>query len=237
MGEVTLTRFTGAAGSSFPTTPPRKNHELNDFASDMEALRDEVRDCVKMGPMLEPQGTDLHRLIHVLNQLLAAELVCVLHYMQHHLTAQRLSAPSVAEEFLQHAGQESDHADTIAARIRQLGGKPNFTTVAVTKSNRAPVVPAISLERLIRQDIIAESVAISAYALSRDWLGDADPITQHVLEVILGKLEERADDMLDSLTVLRDWDPFEVGGSVMGGSVVMGGSPTDGEPNAAEKAA
>jgi bacterioferritin len=145
-------------------------------------------------------GADLERVIYVLNQALATELVCVLRYKRHYFTADGLDAQAAADEFLEHAGEEQDHADQIAARIQQLGGEPDFNPDTLTGRSHSEYDSSKELEAMIREDLVAERVAIAAYTEIINWLGDGDPTTRRLLESILAVEEEHAEDMLDLLT-------------------------------------
>ncbi len=105
----------------------RKGEMMEEFLTDIKTLRERAREYIDKGPLIDAQGTDRDRIISVLNQALATEIVCVSRYKRHYFTADGLDAKSVAEEFLAHASEEEDHADMIAARIHQLGGRADFT--------------------------------------------------------------------------------------------------------------
>jgi bacterioferritin len=172
---------------------------MEEFLTDIKTLREQARGCINKGPLTDAQGADLERIIFVLNQALATELVCVSRYKRHYFTADGLDAKSVAEEFLEHAGEEEDHAHTIAARIRQLGGTPNFAPDTLTARAQAEHHSSVVFEAMIREDLVAERVAIAAYAEIIAWLGDGDVTTRRMLEEILATEEEHAEDMLDLL--------------------------------------
>ena len=176
---------------------------MQEFLTDVKELREKARKNIENGPITDAYGADLERVIFVLNQSLATELVCVLRYKRHFYTAQGLNAQSAAAEFLQHAGEESDHADMIAARIQQLGGKPDFNPDTLMKRSHCEYDSSEALEEMIREDLVAERVAISAYTEIIEWLGDGDPTTRRLLEQILATEIEHADDMLDLLTVVN----------------------------------
>ena len=110
---------------------------MKEFLTDVQVLRDKARENIEKGPITDAYGADLERVIHVLNQSLATELVCVLRYKRHFFTAQGLNAQAAADEFLQHAGEESVHADLIAARIQQLGGTPDFDPDTLTQRSHS----------------------------------------------------------------------------------------------------
>jgi len=167
-------------------------------------LRDKARENIEKGPITDAYGADLERVIHVLNQSLATELVCVLRYKRHFFTAQGLNAQAAADEFLQHAGEESVHADLIAARIQQLGGTPDFDPDTLTQRSHSEYDRSEALEDMIREDLVAERVAISSYTEIISWLGEGDPTTRRLLEEILATEEEHAEDMLDLLTFVKN---------------------------------
>jgi bacterioferritin len=145
----------------------------------------------------------LERVIFVLNQALATELVCVLRYKRHYFTAAGLNAQAAAQEFLEHAGEEADHADMIAARITQLGGDPDFSPGSLTGRSQTEYDSSKELEKMIEEDLVAERVAIASYTEIITWLGDGDPTTRRMLEEILAVEEEHAEDMLDLLDGLK----------------------------------
>lgn len=176
---------------------------MEEFLTDVKTLRERARENIEKGPITDAYGADLERVIFVLNQSLATELVCVLRYKRHFFTAKGLNAQSAAAEFSQHAAEESDHADLIAARIQQLGGEPDFNPDTLTGRSHSEYDSSEELEAMIREDLIAERIAIDAYTEIILWLGDGDPTTRRMLEDILAMEEEHADDMLDLLTVVN----------------------------------
>jgi bacterioferritin len=147
--------------------------------------------------------TDSKRVIWVLNERLAAELVCVLRYKRHFYTADAMNARSAAEEFLQLAAEESDHADMIAERIQQLGGEPNFDPKTLMLRSRSDCDVAGELEAMIHEDLAAKLDAIGTYAEIINWLGDDDPTTRRMLQHILTTEKEHAEDMLGLLAVAK----------------------------------
>lgn len=173
---------------------------MEEFLTDVKTLRERARENIDKGPVTDAYGADLERVIFVLNQALATELVCVLRYKRHYFTADGLNAQAAADEFLEHAGEEQDHADQIAARIQQLGGKPDFNPETLTGRSHSEYDSSEELEAMIREDLVAERVAIAAYSEIVNWLGDGDPTTRRLLEEILAVEEEHAEDMLDLLT-------------------------------------
>src|SRR5665213_3766130 len=136
---------------------------MEEFLTDIATLRKRARTNMKKGPVTDAYGADLDRVIFVLNQTLATELVCVLRYKRHYFTAQGLNAQVAAAEFLQHAGEEEGHADMIAARITQLGGAPDFNPDSLTGRSHSEYDSSAELEKMIREDLVAERVAVAAY--------------------------------------------------------------------------
>jgi bacterioferritin len=175
----------------------------NEFLTDIKTLRDRARAKIEEGPITSAYGADRHKVVSVLNEALATELVCVLRYKRHYFMATGLNAGPVAQEFLQHANEEMDHADQIALRITQLQGEPNFDPEGITSRSHAEYVEGDSLVDMIREDLVAERIAIESYAEIARWLGDKDPTTRRLMESILAVEEEHADDLVNLLSELR----------------------------------
>ena len=142
---------------------------------------------------------DVEVAVKLLNEALATEIVCVLRYKRHHHMAKGIHAEGVAAEFLQHAGEEQQHADQIAARIVQLGGAPDFSPDGLASRSHAEYVEGGSLEEMIKEDLVAERIAIDSYREMIAYLADEDPTTRRMLEEILAKEEEHADDLANLL--------------------------------------
>jgi len=176
--------------------------DRGEFLTDIETLRRNARVHIDLGPITSSYGADLERVVSVLNEALATELVCVLRYKRHFYMAEGLNSGPVAAEFLQHANEEQGHADRIAARIVQLQGEPDFNPATLVARSHAEYVPGTDLVDMIREDLVAERVAIASYAEIIRWLGDADTTTRRMLEDILGVEEEHADDLLNLLKEL-----------------------------------
>ena len=175
---------------------------MAEFLTDIETLRARARAEVGRGPITDAYGADRERVIAVLNEALATEIVCVLRYKRHYYMASGLSSGQAAAEFLQHANEEQQHADEIAARIVQLQGEPNFDPEGLTSRSHAEYVEGDTLTDMIREDLVAERVAIASYQEIIRWIGDGDPTTRVMLERILATEEEHADDLLSLLTEL-----------------------------------
>lgn len=172
---------------------------MNEHLSDIQTLRRNARAHIDQGPLTEAYGADRERVISVLNEALATELVCVLRYKRHYYMADGINSASVAAEFLQHAVEEQGHADQIAARIVQLQGEPDFNPSTLVERSHAEYVPGTDLIDMIKEDLVAERVAIASYSEIVQWLGNTDVTTRRLMENILGVEEEHADDLLTFL--------------------------------------
>ncbi len=182
------------------TKEENSSDKVGEFLSDVTALRERARQSIDKGPVTDAYGADLPRVLEVLNQALATELVCVLRYKRHFFTAEGLNAQAAASEFLEHAAEESEHADRIAARIQQLGGEPDFNPDTLTGRSHSEYDSSIDLKSMIQEDLVAERVAVAAYTEIINWIGAGDPTSRRMLEEILAKEEEHAEDMLDLLS-------------------------------------
>jgi bacterioferritin len=173
-----------------------------EFLTDVETLRRRAREHIDQGPITDSYGADRERVIAVLNEVLATELVCVLRYKRHYYTATGIDSASVAAEFLQHATDEQGHADMVAARIVQLQGAPNFNPDGLATRSHAEYKEGNGLVDMVREDLIAERVAVASYQEIIRWLGDGDPTTTQMIKTILAVEEEHADDMLNLLKTM-----------------------------------
>ncbi|GAA3197888.1 ferritin-like domain-containing protein [Actinocorallia longicatena] len=168
---------------------------MAEFLTDVKTLRERARQEIGKGPITEAYGADLDRVIQVCNEALATELVCVLRYKRHYYTATGLHAEGVAAEFRQHAAEEQEHADLLATRIVQLGGEPDFNPDTLTARSHAEYDESLDLIEMIKEDLVAERVAVQSYTEIVQWLGDGDPTTRRVFENLLSQEEEHADDL------------------------------------------
>lgn len=169
------------------------------FLTDVKTLRERARRHMERGAVTEGYGADIGQVIHILNEALATEIVCTLRYKRHHFMASGLNSQAAAAEFLEHANEEQQHADQIAARIVQLGGAPNFSPEGLLTRSHAEYVEGTTLKEMIEEDLVAERIAIDSYREIIQYLGNADPTTRRMLEEILAVEEEHADDLLDLL--------------------------------------
>ena len=175
---------------------------MPDFLTDIKTLRERAREKIEQGPITSSYGADRDRVVEVLNEALATEIVCVLRYKRHYYMAEGLNAGPVAAEFLQHANEELGHVDQIALRITQLQGAPNFNPDGITDRSHAEYVEGTTLVEMIREDLVAERIAIESYSEIIRWLGDKDTTTRRLMEEILAVEEEHADDLLSLLADL-----------------------------------
>ncbi|EJN40257.1 bacterioferritin [Pseudomonas sp. NPDC089395] len=167
--------------------------------TDVQTLRKRAREHVEQGAVTEGYQADREKILRLLNESLATELVCVLRYKRHYFMASGIKASVAAEEFLEHATQEAEHADKLAERIVQLGGEPDFNPDNLTKNSHAQYVAGSSLKEMVLEDLVAERIAIDSYREIIQFIGDTDPTTRRIFEDILAQEEEHADDMSDLL--------------------------------------
>jgi len=169
------------------------------FLTDIKTLRKRARQHIEQGAITEGYKADRKTVIKVLNESLATEIVCVLRYRRHHFMASGIHAEGVAAEFLQHAIEEQGHADLIAQRIVQLGGEPNFNPEGLLSRSHAEYVEGETLLDMIKEDLVAERIAIDSYREIIQYLGNDDPTTRRMMEGILAMEEEHADDLVSLL--------------------------------------
>nr|WP_299245709.1 ferritin-like domain-containing protein [uncultured Halomonas sp.] len=165
------------------------------FLTDVQTLRERARQHIEKGAITEGYKADRENVINILNEALATEIVCTLRYKRHYYMADGLSANVAKAEFLEHAQQEQEHADMLAERIVQLGGAPNFSPEGLLSRSHAEYVEGSNLKEMIKEDLIAERIAIDSYREIATYLGDKDPTSRRIMEDILAQEEEHADDM------------------------------------------
>lgn len=175
----------------------------NGFLSDITAIRERARKHIADGAVTQSYGADRATVLKLLNEALATEIVCVLRYKRHYYMANGAMAEAIKSELLQHANEEQGHADLIAERIVQLGGEPDFNPQVLSGRSHAEYVEGDSLADMVKEDLVAERVAIESYTEMIRFLGNTDTTTRRMLEGILATEEEHAEElasMLDTLT-------------------------------------
>jgi bacterioferritin len=169
------------------------------FLTDIKTLRARARKHIENGAVTEGYRADRKTVVKLLNEALATEIVCVLRYKRHYFMATGINAESVAAEFLEHANDEQGHADQIAARIVQLSGEPNFNPEGLLTRSHAEYVEGDSLQDMIKEDLVAERIAIDSYRDMINYFGNDDPTSRRLMEEILAVEEEHADDLVNLL--------------------------------------
>jgi len=185
-----------------------KNDKPGSFLSDIQELRRRARQHMEMGAVTEGYKADPKKVSAVLNEALATEIVCVLRYKRHYFMAVGIHAQAVAAEFLQHANEEQGHADQIAMRITQIGGEPDFNPAILVERSHAQYVEGNNLVEMIKEDLVAERIAIESYNEIVRFLGDDDITSRRMMEQILAVEEEHANDLADLLATM---DPNKAG--------------------------
>ncbi|CAK0758000.1 bacterioferritin [Gammaproteobacteria bacterium] len=186
------------------TETPHLPGSSQPFLTDIRTLRERARKHIEDGAVTAGYRAERETVIQLLNEALATEIVCILRYKRHFFMASGINADAVAQEFLQHANEEQTHADQIAARIVQLKGAPDFNPEGLTTRSHAEYVEGDTLLDMIREDLVAERIAIDSYGEMIRYLADRDSTTRRMLEGILAMEEEHADDLSSLLEDLAD---------------------------------
>lgn len=169
------------------------------FVTDLATIRKRARQHIEKGAVTDSYTANREVVIRLLNEALATELVCVLRYKRHYFMASGLMAEPIKAEFLQHAKEEEAHADLLAERIVQLGGEPDFNPDILSKRAHAEYVEGTDLRDMVKEDLVAERIAIDSYREIINYIGDKDTTTKRILESILAQEEEHADELSDML--------------------------------------
>jgi bacterioferritin len=169
------------------------------FLTDIKTLRERARKHIENGAVTEGYKADRETAIKLLNEALATEIVCVLRYKRHYFMATGIHAESVAAEFLQHANEEQGHADQIGQRIVQLGGAPDLNPAGLLTRSHAEYIEGETLQDMIKEDLVAERIAIDSYRDMINYFGNDDPTSRRLMEEILAVEEEHADDLVSLL--------------------------------------
>jgi bacterioferritin len=176
------------------------------FMTDVKEIRRRARKHIEEGAVTEVYAADRDTVIKLLNEALATEIVCVLRYKRHYFMAQGIHSDPIANEFLQHANEEQGHADQIAGRIVQLGGAPNFNPDGLQMRSHSEYAEGQNLVDMIKEDLVAERIAIDTYTEMIHYVGQKDITTRRMLEGILAVEEEHADDLASFLIdIEKDW--------------------------------
>jgi len=173
---------------------------MEHFVSDLKKIRAQARMHMEAGAVTETYQADRKQVVAVLNDILATEMVCVLRYKRHFFMARGINAESVKAEFLQHAKEEQQHADWVAERIVQLNGEPNFNPEGLAARSHSEYQEGSNLIEMIKEDLVAERIAVESYSEIARWLGDNDSTTRRLIEEILKMEEEHADNLANMLT-------------------------------------
>ena len=178
----------------------QKRGYMDHFVSDLKKIKAQARMHMEAGAVTEAYKADRKQVVAVLNDVLATEIVCVLRYKRHFFMARGINADSIKAEFLQHASDEQQHADWIAERIVQLNGEPNLNPEGLATRSHSDYQEGANLIDMIKEDLVAERIAVDSYSEIARWLGDDDSTTRRLMEAILKIEEEHADDLASMLT-------------------------------------
>ena len=204
----------------------------------IQEIRDRARQHITEGPVTPDYGLDRDRAVAILNEALATELVCVLRYKYHYFMATGIHSQAVKEEFLEHANEEQEHADLIAERIKQLGGKPEMNPAVFAGNSHSEYKEGETLIDMLKEDLIAERIAIESYRDMVRFFGEKDPTTRRMLEEVLAKEEEHADDLTDLLFAQTEGGsvrPLYYKDEVPGDAKLSGSAPSKPESKPAVK--
>jgi bacterioferritin len=177
---------------------------MQTFQIDLERIKQRARQHMSEGAVTEAYGADREAVLKVLNEVLATEIVCTLRYRNNYLVAQGIHAEGVAAEFKQHAAEEQEHADRVAARIVQLGGEPDMNPAHIATRSHSDYTTSSSLVEMLKENLVAERVAIATYSEVVRWLGDADVTSRRLMEDLLAREEEHAEDLSSLLASHSD---------------------------------
>jgi bacterioferritin len=173
---------------------------MDPFVSDIKKIRERAKKQIENGAVTAGYQGNAVEVCKVLNEALATELVCVLRYKAHYFAAQGINSEGVKAEFLQHANDEQGHADLLSERITQLNGEPNLNPEGLASRSHSEYAAGGDLPTMIKEDLIAERIAIDTYGEIVRWLGEKDPTSRRLMETLLEKEEEHANDMNDLLS-------------------------------------
>jgi bacterioferritin len=181
------------------TTVDKQSKTSQPFLTDVKTLRERARKNIASGGVTFTYQGDVKKTIDILQAVLATEIVCVLRYTMHAVAATGISSEGVKAEFAQHAKEETGHMNEVAERINQLGGKPDFNPAGLSTRAASEYGSADNLIEMIKENLIAERIAVDHYRELIRYFGNDDPGTRTMLEGILTVEEEHANDMRDLL--------------------------------------
>src|SRR5580658_10194956 len=184
-----------------------KESRSKPFLTDVQTLRERARQHLSQGAVTPSYRGDVGKTIEILQSVLATEIVCVLRYTMHAVSASGISSEGVKAEFAQHAKEEQQHMQAVAERINQLGGKPNFDPEGLATRSASQYAEGENLVDMIEENLIAERIAVEHYRELIRFFGDDDPGTRVMLEGILITEEEHANDMHDLLDAHQGASP------------------------------
>lgn len=167
--------------------------------TNIKLIRQRARNEIQEGAVTPDYSLDKDEAVKMLNAALATEIVCVLRYRFHYFMASGIHKDGAATEFLEHSNEEQQHADMICERIKQLGGKPEMNPATIAAASHSEYVEGTSLEDMLREDLVAERIAIQTYREMIKYFGQKDPTTRRLIETILAVEEEHADEIADLL--------------------------------------
>lgn len=173
------------------------------FVQNIAEIRARARQQIIEGAVTQDYDLNREQAIRILNEALATEIVCVLRYQFHYYMATGIHSQAIKEEFRQHAEEEQGHAGMIAERIKQLGGKPEMNPEVISQMSHSEYKEGASLTDMIREDLIAERIAITTYREIIHYFGEKDPTSRTMMEEILAKEEEHADELTDMLFAME----------------------------------
>ncbi len=179
--------------------PQKQNNGQQPRLTDVKTLREQARRHVEEGAVTENYGANREKIVELLNEALATEMVCVMRYRHDYYVARGIHAKAAATEFMEHANEELGHADKIAERIVQLGGEPDFNPDTLMQRSHAEYRIGKTIQEAIKENLVAERIAIESYREMVQYVGESDPTTRRMLEEILAVEEEHADDLADLL--------------------------------------
>ncbi len=184
---------------------------MSQFTIDLKKIRELASQSLQNGAVTDSNHTDREKVLELLDAALSTEWICVLRYTQHAIVATGLHSESISEHFREHAKEETEHAMRIAERINQLGGKPLLDPIHLSETAHSYYVEASSIIDMIKENLIAERIAIMSYTEMIRFIGEDDPTTRRMLEEILQVEEEHADelagllDRMDIREVSNQW--------------------------------